>query len=226
MHLETVWNLHLLRMVHGSRTLSSGDEGRFPWNRVRPLWRHYLADVASGRVELWAPEVPQEEAAVLAPWAAAALAAPPEAMFAGIQREVALARHDSPRPVPETTRRLARVLVSADAPLIEAFELGSAIYYTDPRRAPAIGVVVDGRLVTIAHSSRRTEEACELGIGTLPHARRRGYALAATMRWAETVAAEGLVPLYSALAENAASLALATAAGYRPFARAAYVVST
>ena len=47
--------------------------------------------------------------------------------------------------------------------------------------------------------------------------------LAATVVWAALVAGEGLAPIYSAFAENAASLALAVAAGYRPFARAAQV---
>ena len=71
----------------------------------------------------------------------------------------------------------------------------------------------------MAHSSRRTTEACELGIDTLPEARRRGYALAATVVWSAAIRAEGLTPIYSALAENTASLRLAAAAGYREFAR-------
>jgi len=77
--------------------------------------------------------------------------------------------------------------------------------------------------MSLAHSSRRTKEACELGIDTLPEARRRGYALAATILWTRAVIQEGLVPLYSALAENTASLRLAAAAGYRVFARVAIV---
>ena len=58
---------------------------------------------------------------------------------------------------------------------------------------------------------------------TLPDARRRGYALAATVMWTKMVLQEGLVPLYSALADNKASLALAAAAGYRVFAHAATI---
>jgi len=60
-----------------------------------------------------------------------------------------------------------------------------------------------------------------LGIDTLPAARRKGYALAATILWAHTVLQEGLVPLYSAFANNAPSLRLAAAAGYRAFAHVA-----
>jgi predicted GNAT family acetyltransferase len=81
-------------------------------------------------------------------------------------------------------------------------------------------VLVDGRLCSIAHSSRRTREACELGINTLPEARRKGYALAATVAWSAAIVQEGLTPIYSALATNTPSLNLACAAGYREIARA------
>ena len=64
-------------------------------------------------------------------------------------------------------------------------------------------------------------EACELGIDTLPEARRQGYALAATILWTQAVLQERLVPIYSADASNTASLGLADAAGYRAFARLA-----
>ena len=85
-------------------------------------------------------------------------------------------------------------------------------------------MVIAGQLLSLAHSSRRTQEACELGIDTLPEARRKGYALAATIVWVHTVLREGLVPIYSALAENTASLHLAAAAGYRPLAQVATFV--
>jgi hypothetical protein len=55
-----------------------------------------------------------------------------------------------------------------------------------------------------------------LGIDILPEARRRGYALAASMLWTRAIIEEGLVPFYSALADNPASLALAHKAGYAP----------
>jgi len=76
-------------------------------------------------------------------------------------------------------------------------------------------------LLSLAHSSRRTTQTCELGIDTLPEACQRGYALAATIVWTQMILQEGLVPLYSAEASNAPSLRLASAAGYRAFARGA-----
>lgn len=56
---------------------------------------------------------------------------------------------------------------------------------------------------------------------SLKEARRKGYALAATVMWAQAVLQERLVPLYSGDASNTASLHLADAAGYRAFARLA-----
>jgi len=106
---------------------------------------------------------------------------------------------------------------------VAAFISGSSDYYLDPEKRPLIGVVRAGRLLSLVHSSRRTKEACELGIDTAAEARRKGYALAATIVWTRMVMQEGLVPLYSADAENTASLRLAAAAGYRVFAREAIV---
>jgi RimJ/RimL family protein N-acetyltransferase len=110
----------------------------------------------------------------------------------------------------------ARVLNESDAALIEAFEAGSASYFLDPRTAPAIAVIIGGRLMSIAHSSRQTAEACELGIDTAPEARRRGYAAAATTLWTALVQQQGKVPIYSAFAWNTASLQLAQSVGYVP----------
>ncbi|MFL5701810.1 MAG: GNAT family N-acetyltransferase, partial [Ktedonobacteraceae bacterium] len=120
-------------------------------------------------------------------------------------------------------QQVARLLTPDDQALVEIFDPGNVEYYFHPDRRPLIGVIVEGHLLSLAHSSRRTAEACELGIDTLPEARRKGYALAATLLWAASVAQEDLVPFYSASAENTASLGLASAAGYRAFARAATI---
>jgi RimJ/RimL family protein N-acetyltransferase len=106
---------------------------------------------------------------------------------------------------------------------LETFQTGSVEYFLQAECRPLIGVIVEDRLLSLAHSSRRTSEACELGIDTLPDARRKGYALAATVLWAATVSLEGLVPLYSTSFDNEASLGLAAAAGYRVFARVATI---
>lgn len=82
---------------------------------------------------------------------------------------------------------------------------------------------MDGCLLSLAYSVRSIPEACELSIETRPEFQRRGYGLAATLVWADMVRQNGHVPLYSALASNTASLALAYKAGYRPFARTARI---
>jgi hypothetical protein len=119
-----------------------------------------------------------------------------------------------PTEPPTSTRHTVRLLTEQDIPLIEEFEAESATYYLDPTRGPCFGVIRDGRLTSVAHSSRRTAEACELGIETLLHARRQGCAQAATLAWERAIRAEGLIPLYSAFTRNTASLRLATSCGY------------
>jgi hypothetical protein len=118
--------------------------------------------------------------------------------------------------------RLARILGPENAERVEAFEADSASYFLDPGHAPCIGVVTDGELLCIAHSSRRTSEACELGINTATGARRRGFAAAATVVWTAAVKELGLVPIYSAFAWNTASLQLAASVGYTPRIDGAY----
>jgi hypothetical protein len=130
----------------------------------------------------------------------------------GMRREVVLR-------IPDDTPNIAakhnvRLLTADDAALLEAFEAGSASYYLNPACASCIGVIIDGRLVSVAHSSRRTAAACELGINTLSEARRQGYAAAATRAWTLAIQQEGLTPIYSAFAHNSASLRLAATVGY------------
>jgi RimJ/RimL family protein N-acetyltransferase len=110
----------------------------------------------------------------------------------------------------------ARVLAPADSGLIDAFEPGSSSYFLQPSCAPCIGVVVAGRLVSIAHTPARTPHACELGINTLEGERRHGYAKAATILWTTLIQQQGLEPIYSAFAWNTPSLRLAEAVGYTP----------
>jgi hypothetical protein len=196
LHVEAVWGVQLPPLEHNDVSL-------LPESSL-PSWRLYAAEVATGRVCIWRPDSSNT---------------PPP----GINREVAFRLAAEPVIDFADAWRVARLLTPDDHALIEAFEPDSATYFLQPECRPAIGVLVDGRLCSIAHSSRRTREACELGINTLPDARRRGYALAATVAWSAAILQEGLTPIYSALATNAPSLKLAGAAGYREIARAATI---
>lgn len=203
LHIEAVWGISIPTLDGASIELTD--------TSPLPPWSHYQADLAQGeQVNIWRPGVTPDERADLFQRARTA-----DVVFdatVGMRREVVLR-------IPKDTLSIAaqqnvRLLTVDDTALLEAFEAGSASYYLNPSHEPCIGVVVGGRLVTVAHSSRRTAAACELGINTLPEARRRGYAAAATRAWTRAIQQEGLTPIYSAFAHNTASLRLAAATGY------------
>jgi hypothetical protein len=213
LHVEAVWHVHLPPLAAEDVELLPGS--------AQPWWLLHASMLTDGTAfHFWCPGVPEAERTRLAAEAGTALDRLVASMPVDVPAEVALTQVAPPTLNLAAAERIARRLTPADRALVEAFEQDSASYYLDtPAVAPVFGVVVDGRLLSIAHSSRRTAEACELGVDTAPDARRRGYGLAVTVLWAAAVAAEGPVPLYSARADNTASLALAHAAGYRPFAR-------
>ncbi len=219
LHVEAVWYLSLPDLHTGDVTLPDA---------VQPPWSLYVARLTNGqRVRLWRATVADSAREHLIAQAEAALARSPEEAAAAderVSREVALVQREPPRLDSNAAKLIARRLTAEDTELLGTFTR-YVDYYLSEECAPVFGVVEDGQLVCLAHSSRRREHACELGIDTLPAARRRGHALAATVLWAEAVAAEGREPFYSALATNAASLALAHAAGYRPFAHGVSVQS-
>lgn len=228
LHVEAGWGVRLPPLVAG------GEHACLPGGTA-PEWAVYVAVVGPFgerpseigdrvRIRRDADAAPD----MLAPlWHAAEAALDAgSSSLPGVTREVALHLVAPPKLELDVARTLARPLGERDRAAVEEFEPGESPYYLDaPQRAPVFGAFVDGRLAAIAHSSRRTAEACELGVDTAAWARRRGLGLAVTTLWAASVRDEGLVPLYSAMAENAASLALAHAAGYRPFARAAYLAA-
>lgn len=206
LHLEAVWNLTLPAL--------DGPAREFVLERSLPPWSLYLGTFAQEQVAIWHPEVVAEQRLLYLEKARKADVAWDQAL--GMRREVVFHYPIIPEEHQVRARQRARILSVEDADLINAFEPESAVYFLDPHRAPCIGVVVDGRLVSIAHSSRQTPAACELGIDTLPEARRRGYGAAATILWTAIVQQKGLIPIYSAFAWNTASLRLAKATGYVP----------
>jgi GNAT acetyltransferase-like protein len=212
LHIEAVWGVQLPPLEQDELELLST-------SRV-PSWKLCAADIAEGRVCIWRCGVALAEREVVLARVAgiqvlpASVAPPP-----GMSREVAFHLAAAPSIDVVTAQRLARVLTPSDYALVEAFDPDFLPDLLQPACHPFVGVIIEERLLSLAHSSRRTAEACELGINTLPEARRQGYALAATVAWSVAIAQEGLTPLYSALAENTASLNLAVAAGYREFVR-------
>ncbi len=213
LHIEAVWGVQLPPITQNTVELLR--EG------IQPPWKLYAADIAGSQVTIWRPDVTASEREALFRRASEAFTVPPtERVASHIRREVVLHQAALPTMSFATAQHIARLLTPADQALVDTFEPGEVEYYFHPDQRPLIGVIVEGRLLSLAHSSRRTAQACEIGIDTLPEARRKGYALAATLLWAAEVTQEDLVTFYSASAENTASLGLASAAGYRAFARA------
>ncbi|GAC1305954.1 MAG: hypothetical protein NVSMB27_44490 [Ktedonobacteraceae bacterium] len=214
LHVEAVWDVRLPSLV-------LTDVELLP-DGFQPSWNLCAADQASGRVYLWRPGVTTMEREALRLRVSEALEFPPiGAPMPGVHREVALSLVAPPRLDEATARNIARPLTEKDRALVEAFEPDALDYYFRPERQPLIGVVISGHLLSLAHSSRRTPDACELGIETRAFARQKGYALAATIGWTQAILQESLVPIYSADVSNTPSLRLADAAGYRTFARLA-----
>lgn len=211
LHIEAVWGVRL--------PFLEKDELALLPESLQPNWRLCAAEIASGQIKIWRPDSGSEERrALLARLQEILSLSESSALPPGASREVAFRLTTAPVVPLATAEQLARPLIDDEHLLLKAFD-PEATELLQPACQPLIGVIMHGRLLSLAHSSRRTAEACELGIDTLPAARRRGYALAATVVWSAVVQREGLTPIYSALVENAASLKLAVAAGYREFAR-------
>jgi len=206
LHVEAVWHVQLT------------NDFELTSNGMQPPWKLLAADLAAERVFISRPDILPSERAALHQRLDEALALPDVAL-PGVNREVALVQTAAPHITLETAQRIARPLEPSEHALLHLFYPDAPADDFQPEQEPFVGVVDDGRLLCLAHSSRRTAAACELGIETHEEARRRGFALATTLVWAELVRREGLIPLYSALTINTASLRLAAAAGYRPFAQ-------
>lgn len=212
LHVEAVWEISLPPLDRATVELSN--------TMKLPPWALYHANLKGDQVNIWRPDVTHAKRDVLLSRAASAGDGFDAAI--GMRREVVL------RPVgaqnsmlPEAAPK-PRLLTADDAASIETFEAGTAEYFLDQSRAPCFGVFADGRLTSVAHSSRRTADACALGINTLPEARRQGYAATATRAWTEAIEREGLIPIYSAFAHNVASLCLAAACGYERVSTSVY----
>lgn len=216
LHIEAVWGISI-RPLDGATV-------ELPATSTLPPWSLYLAHLSQGQVTIWRPGIAPVQRDDLLKRARTS-----DIRFDaanGMRREMVLRLATMPDQSPANPNPTCRRLTAADAPLLEAFESGSASYFLDPQHAPCFGVIIAGAPVSVAHSSRRTRAACELGINTAPTARRQGYATAATRAWTEAVQQEGLTPIYSAFAHNTASLRLAAATGYVTVSASVYGPAT
>src|SRR5436305_11326532 len=98
LHVEAVWGVRLPSlMLNEVELLPEGD---------RPSWKLCAAELASGRVHIWRPDVPTVDREALRLRVTEALAFPPiGAPMPGVHREVALSLVASPRLDEATARR-------------------------------------------------------------------------------------------------------------------------
>ena len=87
-----------------------------------------------------------------------------------------------------------------------------------PDASPIVGVMVDGRAVSVCFCARRADFAAEAGLETAPAFRGRGLAPRVAAAWALAMRASGRTPLYSTSWTNDASLAVARKLGLIPYA--------
>ncbi len=212
LHIEAVWDLTLQPLDEASPEIVLTES--------IPPWSLYLGIFTGDQVALWNPEVAPVQRSLILGQALQAGIAWDKSL--GMRREVVFHPPVSSLKDQTQAQQLVRLLNIDDADLVNAFEPASASYYLRSSCGPCVGVVIEGRLVSVAHSSRQTLSVCELGISTLPEARRQGYGRAATTLWTALVQRQGLVPMYSAFAWNAASLHLAQSVGYTPAINGVY----
>lgn len=85
-------------------------------------------------------------------------------------------------------------------------------------RSPVLGVVQEGRVVSICFCARRSEVAAEAGLETAPGHRGRGFGPRVTAAWARAIRDSGRTPIYSTWWKNDASMAVARKLGLQTFA--------
>src|SRR5579884_775087 len=155
LHIEAVWSVRI-------PAIEQHDLELIP-ESVRPTWKLYVADLADARIHVWRPDVNADEREVLRQRANEALVFPPlTTPMPGVSREVALSFNALPRLDSNAARSFARPLTPQYRPLVQAFQAGSSEDYLRQEKRPLVGVILNGRLLSLAHSSRRTTQACEL----------------------------------------------------------------
>ena len=82
---------------------------------------------------------------------------------------------------------------------------------------PCMGVLEEGRVVSICCSVRKSSKGEEAGVDTLASYRGKGYAAHAVTGWAQAVKTKGRIPFYSTSWDNRASQRVGQKLGLIPF---------
>ena len=86
------------------------------------------------------------------------------------------------------------------------------------------GAVVDGRVVSVAHTNAITERYADIGVFTHEDHRNRGYSTAAAALVARAIQKSGRTPVWSCGEDNLASLRVAAKVGLTEVSRRTYVI--
>ena len=78
---------------------------------------------------------------------------------------------------------------------------------------PCMGVLEEGKIVSICCSVRKSSKAEEAGVETLASYRGKGYAARTVASWAHAVREKGRIPFYSTSRDNRASQRVAQKLG-------------
>lgn len=136
-------------------------------------------------------------------------------------------RLDGPVNVPHGAP--ARMLTTDDAPLIEQSSpavVGDAAgsLLSSVRNGHVAAVIVNDRIVALAHTFMISREFADIGVVTDEALRGRGYASAAAALVCQAVQAGGRTPVWSCGATNLASNRVALKLGFREVSRRIYLI--
>ncbi|MCC7146057.1 MAG: GNAT family N-acetyltransferase [Phycisphaeraceae bacterium] len=133
------------------------------------------------------------------------------------------------KPAASYTHPAVRQLTINDLDLVEAAPpLMHGAGYPDTatllREGLMVGALVDGQLVSIAHTSARTSRFADVGVATLEAHRGKGLATAAASLVSQLIQRVGQIPVWSAGAANVESLRIARKLGFEPVTDRFYVI--
>lgn len=130
--------------------------------------------------------------------------------------------HVLDRPLAPVWRQpTVRLLTRDDAALIgggEAFEAG------EHGEMIAAAAIVDGEIVSLAHTFAWSPKHADIGVSTHEDHRGLGYATSAAALVAEQIVRRGHLPVWSCGAHNEPSMAIARRLGFRETSRKLYIV--
>ena len=86
------------------------------------------------------------------------------------------------------------------------------------------GAVVEGRVVSVAHTNAITERYADIGVFTHQDFRNRGYSTASAALVAAAIQGSGRMPVWSCGEDNLASLRVAAKVGFVEISRRTYVI--